>query len=153
MKNTRMGGRGLNGWQVLALGAAAVALVAFAPGHAQAQISVVVAPSSAAAASIDDVARIFSGQVTAWSDGSKVQIVDQSDSDVGKTFYESVLRKNPAQVRKALTALLLSGQIPKPEQLGGDAEVKAAVTRLNGAIGYIATASLDDSVKELVRIN
>ncbi len=127
-------------------------LIATLPGRANAQISVVVAAGSSATADRDAVARMFSGQVTSWSDGSKVQLVDQSGSDVGKVFYDEVLKKGPAQVRKALTALLLSGQIPKPEQGGSDAEVKAAVARLPGSIGYIATSSLDASVKELVRI-
>lgn len=127
-------------------------LMAALPGHARAQISVVVASSSSASADLDAVARMFSGQVTSWADGSKVQLVDQSETDVGKTFYDKVLQKGSAQVRKALTALLLSGQIPKPEQGSSDADVKAALARLPGSIGYISTSSLDGSVKELVRI-
>lgn len=132
--------------------ALAATLLAAMPSGAQAQISVVVAAGSAHVADLDAVARMFSGQVTAWPDGSKVQLVDQSETDVGKTFYDSVLKKSPAQVRKALTALLLSGQIPKPEQAGSDADVKAAVARLAGSIGFIASSSMDASVKELVRI-
>jgi ABC-type phosphate transport system substrate-binding protein len=127
-------------------------LIAALPGRARAQISIVVAPGSSVTADVDAVARMYSGQVTSWSDGSRVQLVDQSATDVGKSFYDKVLQKGAAQVRKALTALLLSGQIPKPEQGSSDAEVKAAVARLPGSIGYIATSSLDDSVKELVRI-
>jgi ABC-type phosphate transport system substrate-binding protein len=127
-------------------------LLAALPGHAHAQISVVVSAGASNTADLDAVARMFSGQVTSWADGSKVQLVDQSETEVGKSFYDKVLQKGPAQVRKALTALLLSGQIPKPEQGSSDAEVKAALAKLPGSIGYIATSSLDDSVKELVRI-
>lgn len=136
----------------IAMTAMAGLLVAAFPGRAHAQISVVVAAGSSATADVDAVARMFSGQVTSWSDGAKVQLVDQSGTDVGKSFYDKVLKKGPAQVRKALTALLLSGQIPKPEQGSSDAEVKATVARLPGSVGYIATSSLDGSVKELVRI-
>lgn len=136
----------------IALIAIAGLLIAALPGQARAQISVVVSSGSSASADLDAVARMFSGQVTSWSDGAKVQLVDQSGTEVGKTFYDTVLKKAPPQVRKALTALLLSGQIPKPEQVSTDAEVKAAVARLPGSIGYIATSSLDDSVKEVVRI-
>jgi ABC-type phosphate transport system substrate-binding protein len=133
---------------VLGLTVLALAL----PAASQAQISVVVAAGSSRTADRDAVARMFSGQVTSWSDGSKVQIVDQASTEAGKQFYSTVLSRSPAQVRKALTALLLSGQIPKPEQGASDAEVKAAVARLTGAIGYISSASLDGTVKELVRI-
>ena len=132
--------------------AVAVLAAAAIPAKGQAQISVIVAAGSTQTADQDAVARMFSGQVTSWPDGSKVQLVDQSESDVGKTFYQNVLKKSVAQVRKALMALLLSGQLSKPEQVGSDAEVKAAVAKNPGAIGYIATSSLDDSVKELVRI-
>lgn len=138
--------RGLVGIAVAVLTAAAL------PARSQAQISVVVAASSSQTADQDAVARMFTGQVTKWADGTKVQIVDQSASSVGQDFYAKVLNKSVAQVRKSLMALLLSGQISKPEQVGSDAEVKAAVARNPGAIGYIATSSLDDSVKELVRI-
>jgi len=132
--------------------AALAATAVVAPRGAEGQISIVVAAGSGQSVDLDAVARMFSGQVTAWGDGSKVQLVDQASTELGKQFYDGVLKKSPAQVRKALTALLLSGQIPKPEQASSDAEVKAAVARLSGSIGYIATASLDASVKELVRI-
>lgn len=133
---------------VALLTAAALAL----PGTAQGQISVVVAAGSQHTADLDMAARIFSGQVTTWSDGTKIQIVDQASSASGQAFYADVLRKSASQVRKAMTALLLSGQIPKPEQVASDAEVKAAVARLSGSIGYIASSSLDDSVREIARV-
>lgn len=138
-----------------AWGLAAAAVLAFGllrPGAAEAQISVVVAAGSSHEVTEDDVKRMYAGQVTSWENGSKVQLVDQAETEVGSRFYADVLGASPAQIRRALTAMLLSGQIPKPEQVGSDAEVKAAVARLDGSVGYIATASLDESVREVLRI-
>jgi ABC-type phosphate transport system substrate-binding protein len=135
-------------WMLVGL----VTLAGFSATRVDGQISVIISASSANNADQEQTARMFSGQVTAWSDGSRVQLVDQSGTDIGKTFYETVLHKSATSVRKSLMALLLSGQIPKPEQLMSDDAVKAAVSGKAGSIGYIATENLDGSVKELFRI-
>jgi ABC-type phosphate transport system substrate-binding protein len=132
----------------LALGAATLAL----PRTAHAQISIVVAADAEYTASEAELAQMFGGAVTAWASGQQVQIVDQPETPVGETFYADFIGRSVSQVRKAFTALLLSGQAPKPEQVDSDDDVKEAVNELAGSVGYIATSSLDDSVRELARI-
>ncbi|MFQ5570363.1 MAG: phosphate ABC transporter substrate-binding protein [Rhodothermales bacterium] len=119
---------------------------------AQAQISVVVAISSSHAANQAQVKDFFSGARLTWTDGSKVQVVDQPDTELSETFYKTVVGRSPAQVRVQWTKLVLSGQAKAPVKGKSDAEVKAAVSGNPNAIGFIATSALDDSVKELVRI-
>ena len=82
---------------------------------ASAQISIVVSASSSQTASEGDLAQMFGGAITSWSDGAQVQIVDQADTPVGQSFYADFIGRSVGQVRKAFTALLLSGQAARPE--------------------------------------
>jgi ABC-type phosphate transport system substrate-binding protein len=119
----------------------------------EAQISVIVGPGSSYSPSQAEVVEMFVGAKTTWNDGTRVQVVDQPETATGATFYEQVLGRSPAEVRRAFIELVLSGQASKPERAGSDAEVKAAVARLPGAIGFIQSSALDSSVKEVLRIN
>ncbi len=130
----------------------ALALLFAGAGQASAQISIVVGAGSSQTASESDLAQMFGGSLTSWSNGSQVQIVDQPDSPVGQTFYADFVGRSVGQVRKAFTALLLSGQAQRPEKVTDDAAVKAAVVRNPNAVGYISSAALDDTVREIARV-
>ncbi len=131
----------------------AAGLVLGSPETAQAQISVIVGPSSSQAPSKEQVVEMFVGSRTTWGDGTKVQIVDQPTTAVGQQFYEKVLGQSAVDVRKTFIELVLSGQAAKPERFSSDAEVKAAVASMPGSIGFIQASSLDASVKEVLRVN
>jgi len=119
---------------------------------AHAQISVVVSASSSRQASRSDVADMFVGARTTWSDGTQVQIVDQPDTEWGKVFYERFLNQSIAQVRTQWTRLVLSGQALAPKKVASPDAVKEALRANPAGIGYIPTSALDGTVKELVRI-
>ena len=116
------------------------------------QISVIVSSSSSHKLSKDEAKEIFSGSKTTWSNGSKVEVVDQSESEVGKKFYDSFLGKAVNQVRVQWTKLILSGQAAAPVKAANDEAVKKSVYGSPNAVGYISTKSLDSSVKELFKI-
>ena len=133
--------------------AIALGLALGAPEAAEAQMSVIVGPSSSYAPTQAEVVKIFRGSMTTWSDGTKVQIVDQASTAVGEQFYSQVIGATSNSVRRVFIELVLSGQASKPKSVGSDAEVKAAVAATPGAVGYIQSSSLDASVKEVVRVN
>jgi ABC-type phosphate transport system substrate-binding protein len=116
------------------------------------QISVVVSKSSKQTISQSDAKEVFAGSKTTWSNGNKVQVVDQSGSDVGKIFYDKFLGKSVNQVRVQWTKLVLSGQATAPVKAADDDDVKKNVAGNANALGYISSKSLDSSVKELFRI-
>lgn len=116
------------------------------------QISVIVSSSSPHKLSKDEAKEIFSASKTTWSNGSKVEVVDQSDSETGKKFYDSFLGKPVNQVRVQWTKLILSGQAVAPIKAASDDDVKKSVSGKPNAIGYISSKSLDSSVKELFKI-
>ena len=122
---------------------------------AHAQISIVVAK----AAKLDsntvkkaELKAIYTGNKLKWSNGNKIQVVDQAETGLGKKFYDLVLGKTLNQVRSQWTKLMLSGQASAPTQCPSDKMVKKIIAGNPNAIGYIASSSLDDSVKEILRI-
>lgn len=117
-----------------------------------AQISVVVSSSSNHKASDTEIKNIFTGNLTAWPDGAKITVVDQPDNETGKTFYESFIGIAVSQVRVKWTKLVLSGAVMAPKKLNNDNEVKAEVSKDVNAVGFISSASLDNSVKEIYRV-
>jgi ABC-type phosphate transport system substrate-binding protein len=141
----------LTKWIGVVAGVALCTLVGTTP--IQAQISIVVSATSSHGATESQVADIFVGAQTAWSDGTKILVVDQQDTDVGKNFYSEFIRQSLGQVRTQWTRLVLSGQVMAPKKVANGDAVKRALAENPGSIGYIATSTLDDSVKELVRIN
>ena len=127
-------------------------LVFIAQSYNYAQISVVVSKSSSEKLTKNEVIEIFSGVRLTWSNGSKVQVIDQSDTETGKSFYDHFLGKSVNQVRVQWTKLVLSGQTIAPIKAQNDDEVKKNVSSKQNAVGYISSKSLDDSVKEIFRI-
>lgn len=122
---------------------------------AHAQFSIVV--SKAAKLDSNDVKKnelkaIYTGNKLKWSNGNKIQVVDQAETSLGKKFYALVLGKTLNQVRSQWTKLMLSGQASAPAQCPSDKVVKKLVAGNPNAIGYIASSALDDSVKEIWRL-
>jgi ABC-type phosphate transport system substrate-binding protein len=126
--------------------------VIIAAGTAQAQISIIVAKGSAQKASRDEAKDIFAGVTTNWPSGSKIQVIDQSDTEVGKTFYDTFIGKSAGAVRLQWTKLVLSGQAVAPKKAASDEAVRKAVAEDPNAIGYVQSSALDGSVKEIARI-
>lgn len=121
-------------------------------GECQAQISIVVSKSSPRKLTVEDARAIFAAVKTTWPDGSKVELVDQPDSPLAEAFYSRLVGKTVAQIRKEWTKLILSGQAAAPVACPGDDEVKKHVAASPNAIGYIATSSLDASVREIGQV-
>lgn len=119
------------------------------------QISVIVAKHArldSAGVKQSSLKEIYTGAKLKWPGGHKIQVVDQAGTEVGKKFYEKVLGKSLHEMRRQWAQLTLSGQAAPPAQCSSDKTVKKIVAANPHAIGYIATAQLDDSVKEILRV-
>jgi ABC-type phosphate transport system substrate-binding protein len=123
---------------------------------ALAQISIVTAKSAKLDSNTVNksaVKAIYMGAKLKWADGNKIHVVDQADTEVGRKFYATVIGKSMNEVRKQWTKLLLSGQASAPFKCPSDKVVKKVIATNPNAIGYIATSALDDTVKEILRID
>ena len=118
----------------------------------KAQISVVTSKSSVRSMTKNDIWNVFTGVKVVWSDGEKVQVIDQSESATGKEFYEKFVKSAAYQFRLQWAKLVLSGEALCPKKLEDDWAVRKAVADDPNAIGYIRSSALDESVRELLRI-
>lgn len=117
-----------------------------------AQISIVVSKSSSHTMSKDDLKEVFSGNKTSWSDGAKIQLIDQVETETSTTFYDKFIGKTASKIRLQWTKLVLSGAALAPKRAGDDDAVKKSVSGDQNAVGYISSGSLDATVKEIAKI-
>jgi ABC-type phosphate transport system substrate-binding protein len=137
---------------VTAVGMATLALLTVA-SPLMGQISVIAHPDVAASVTVNEVSEIFGGTVRAWPSGAKIYVADQSESEVGRAFYGAVLKRPTSVVRMHWIQLILSGQAVAPRRMNNDIAVMDFVRRTPGAVGYVRAASLDVTVKQLLRID
>ena len=141
-----------SGSHVLCVALAVMVAVALLAASADAQISVVVASSSSQKATKDELKEIFAGAKLTWSNGNKVQVADQPETEAGKKFYDDFVGKSVVQVRTQWTKLVLSGQASAPTKCADNDAVKKAVAGNPNAVGFISTSALDGTVKEISRV-
>ena len=137
---------------ILFCSATALALALALPSVSNAQISVIVSKSNSYKINESYIKDIFATANLTWPDGKKVLVVDQSGTDAGTEFYKKTIGKSVNQIRTLWTKLVLSGQATAPRKCDSDTEVMAAVSASAEAIGFIASKSLNDSVKEIFKI-
>jgi ABC-type phosphate transport system substrate-binding protein len=113
-----------------------------------ADVSVIVNSGNGSAIDDADISRIFLGKVKQFSGGDKITIINLKFKEATRNeFEEKVLKKSASQVKAYWSKLMFSGKGKPPKELGSDKEVIAFVAANPGAIGYIAAASADGSVK------
>ena len=117
-----------------------------------AQISVVVGAGSSQTADESTAKNMFSMVKTSWADGSKVVIADQGNTQTGKDFYSGFMGTTTSKIRAKQAKAYLSGKSSKPINCSTDEDVKKAVAGNPNAIGYIHSASVDETVKVLFKI-
>jgi ABC-type phosphate transport system substrate-binding protein len=98
------------------------------------------------------IAKVFTGDLKSWKDGSQITPIDlPEDNPVRASFSTDVLGKSVGNVKAQWAQLIFSGRALPPKQVGSDEEVKKLVSANKAAIGYIKASSLDDSVKAVLK--
>jgi hypothetical protein len=117
---------------------------------ARAQV-IVIANSSVKASSVskDDLRDVFTGNATAFKDGSKVVPVLQKDGPANDGFLKEYINKGDAAFRAGWRSLVFSGQASMPKSLDDDAAVAAYVAHNVGAVGYIDKGTAHEGTKVL----
>lgn len=114
---------------------------------AEEPISVIVNKANAVSSlSRGDLSRIYRGETTAWSNGMHVVIVNRSiGSGVRDTFYRRVLKVDPNTKFYIPDTMAPIRTVVQQS----DEATKRFVANVAGAIGYIASDEVDESVKLL----
>lgn len=122
-------------------------------GHARAgDVAVIVNKENNTSIDKETVAKIYTGDLKSWKDGTPVMAVDQSEtSPVRASFSADVLGKTVANVKALWAQMIFSGKALPPKLAATDDDVKKVVTANKGAIGYIKPSSVDDSVKVVLK--
>ena len=118
-------------------------------------VAVIVNPDNATVSmTASQVKAIFLKKTKKFPDGDSATPIDQEEhSEIYTQFAKKVLSKDAAQLKSYWSLEIFSGRGSPPEQLDGDEQVKAQISSLIHAIGYIDSDSVDDSVKVVFRVD
>jgi ABC-type phosphate transport system substrate-binding protein len=111
---------------------------------------VITNPASAAAAiGKSDLKRIYNGKMKEW-DGLQVQPINLADgSAVKDAFLMDILGQSAKEYEDFCTKQKITGEGTPPMIQPNSAAVKAMVSSIPGAIGYVEESAVDASVKVL----
>lgn len=110
----------------------------------------VIVSSSNSNAAMDSklISRIYLGKSSKFPNGDQAIPVDQSDGNASRDgFNDKILGKNSSQLKAYWSRLIFTGKGTPPQQVGDDAAIKELIAKNPNMIGYIDSASVDDSVK------
>jgi ABC-type phosphate transport system substrate-binding protein len=117
---------------------------------AQAEVAVIVHPKNTVATPAPkEVQDIFLGRKRTFADGRFALPIDQS-SPLRAEFYQTLTARPIEQINAYWARLLFTGQASPPPQMPDDESVLKAVRENEGAIGYVAPAHIDKSVRLLL---
>ncbi len=125
----------------------AILLFVLLSGTAVAESVVIVHPSNANAIDASAISKLFLGKSQKFSSGDEAVPVNIESGSVRESFDQAVLGKSEAQLKAYWAKLVFTGKGSPPKEVASDAEVKALIAANPNMIGYISSASADDSVK------
>lgn len=101
----------------------------------------------------DQIKAIFLEKTKKFPNGSAVTPIDQKEgSAIYNQFAEQILNKNAVKLKAYWSAQIFSGSGNPPRAVDGDKAVKTEVSGSADAIGYIDSASVDQSVKAVFTV-
>ncbi len=121
---------------------------------ALAEVAVVVNPASGVSSlTPGEVKKLFLGKKKSLPGGIKAEVVEQQPGSAARdAFNAAILKKNDKQLKAYWSKMIFSGKGSPPKQMADDAEVKAFVASTKGAIGYLSSNAVDDSVSVVLSV-
>jgi hypothetical protein len=121
--------------------------------QAAAGVAVVVNPSVSASSTKGEVANLFLGKSNSLGGVSLTPIDQEEGSAVRDTFYQAAAQKNPSQLNAYWARVIFTGKGQPPKAVFDDAEVKDAISKDAGLVGYIDSGAVDGSVKVILTLD
>lgn len=112
-----------------------------------ADVAVIVNPSNASTVDADTIKKIYLGKSKSFSNGDKVNPINQDGTSVADEFNDKVVGKSSSQLNAYWSKLVFTGKGTPPEKLTTDQAVIDFVAANNDAIGYVDSAKVTDKVK------
>lgn len=98
------------------------------------------------------LAQLYLGRARTFSDGTVALLIDRPDSPLRAKFFETLGGMSLPQVNAYWARLNFTGRVLPPQVRESDEEVLAVVRSQRNAVGYLATAPDDRSVRVLMRL-
>lgn len=126
-------------------------LVSLASAPAAADLALIAHPGTADdRLSLNVARRMFSMQLSHWPDGTPVRVfVLPDNTPQHRAFAKDLLRLFPRQLRRVWDRQLYSGTGQVPDTVGSEREMMRRVAETPGAVGYISSENLDETVRIL----
>ncbi|WP_166421821.1 phosphate ABC transporter substrate-binding protein [Pseudoalteromonas sp. Z1A8] len=112
-----------------------------------AEVAVIINPSNVSSVDADTIKKIYLGKSKSFSNGDKVNPVNQDGTSVTDEFNDKVVGKSSSQLNAYWSKLIFTGKGTPPEKLASDQAVIDFVSANNNAIGYIDSSKVSDKVK------
>jgi hypothetical protein len=96
---------------------------------------------------------LFLGKSNSLGGVSLTPIDQEEGSAVRDTFYQAAAQKNPSQLNAYWARVIFTGKGQPPKAVFDDAEVKDAISKDAGLVGYIDSGAVDGSVKVILTLD
>ena len=118
---------------------------------AESSIQIIINPSiQQKTLSQQSLRAIFSMRWRTWEDGTPIQVFVLPDNNkIHARFSKKYIGVFPHQLRKAWDRLVFSGTGQAPNQVNSAEEMLIMIYNTKGAIGYITTEKLNESVNTI----
>lgn len=115
-----------------------------------ADFSVIVHPSNISELSPKDIQRVFLRKLKSFPNGVAAKPIDLPiKSEIRQAFGLKLLKRNEQKIRSFWARQIFTGKGIPPKELSTEEIVKKFVANNKGAIGYINTKSIDQTVKSI----
>ncbi len=122
--------------------------LSFLAPFACADVVVITNPSGPDAMDANQVRDLFIGRSKSLPNGQTADPIDlESGQALREEFHTKVTGRSQAQLNAFWSKQVFTGKGQPPRTLSSTAAVKSAVASTPGAIGYIDSSEVDDSVK------
>ncbi|TAK07067.1 hypothetical protein EPO44_04595 [bacterium] len=85
-----------------------------------------------------------------WQDGTPIIPIDLGQSEAQEQFSIKILKKNLREVKIYWIQQIFTARAAPPLIVPGDHQVKEVIASNPGAVGYIHSRSLDNTVKPIL---
>lgn len=117
-----------------------------------ASVAVIVNPDNNAQLDQRQLRNIYLGKSRVFPDGREAEPYDLAAGEPRAQFIRKVLKRSEANLNSYWARMLFSSQGKPPRELDSQQAVIKAVAANKGAIGYVDSDQVDDSVRVLMTI-
>lgn len=136
----------------LALSAGLLCLLLLLPTSTIAEVAVIVHPSNSSELDEKSIARIFTGKLKSFPNGSPIIPISLTSGQAAtKEFNEKVLKRTDSQLKAYWSKLVFTGKGSPPTSMDNATQLLQAISTNPSAIGFIDASEVTDAVRVVAK--